>query len=259
MKIHIDHGDIHLLDLQTRMPFKYGIATMTRTPHAFVRLMVEVGGRPSVGVAADHLPPKWFTKDPARPIDDEVADMLRVIDHAAQVAAGVRADSPFDAWRQLDAAQAEWGRSLALPPLLTQFGTSLVERAMIEALCRASGQPFARLLRTDAFGMRLGEIHPVLAGRTPADLLPEQPLDRIIARHTVGLADPLVDADIGPRRTARRRAPAVAGRLHSELRPASLQDQGQRRHRPRPGAARPDRPHPVGARPGRLRFQPGRQ
>jgi hypothetical protein len=198
MSIHIDHGDIHLLDLRTRMPFKYGIATMTSTPHAFVRLVVEVAGRPSVGIAADHLPPKWFTKDPARPIADEVADMLRVIDHAVQSAAGIHADSPFDAWRQVDAAQSAWGRSQSLPPLLTQFGTSLVERAMIEAVCRATGQPFARLLRTDAFGMRLGDIHRALAGRTPADLLPERPLNRIIARHTVGLADLLTDADIAP-------------------------------------------------------------
>jgi hypothetical protein len=198
MSIHIDHGDIHLLDLRTRMPFKYGIATMTSTPHAFVRLVVEVAGRPSVGIAADHLPPKWFTKDPARPIADEVADMLRVIDHAVQSAAAVHADSPFDAWRQVDAAQSAWGRSEALAPLLTQFGTSLVERALIEAVCRASGQPFARLLRSDAFGIRLDDIHPALAGRTPADLLPERPLDRIITRHTVGLADPLTDADIAP-------------------------------------------------------------
>jgi hypothetical protein len=198
MTIHILKGDIHLLYLRTRMPFKYGIATMTSTPHAFVRLAMEVEGRPSVGITADHLPPKWFTKDPARSIADEVADMLRVIDHAVQIATGVRADSPFDAWRQIGEAQSAWGRSQTLPPLLSQFGTSLVERALIEAVCRAGGQSFARLLRTDPFGMRLGDIHRALSGRTPVDLLPERPLNRIIARHTVGLADPLTDSDIAP-------------------------------------------------------------
>ena len=39
MKIRILEGDLHLIDLQTRMPFRYGIATMTHTPHAFVRLL----------------------------------------------------------------------------------------------------------------------------------------------------------------------------------------------------------------------------
>ena len=63
MNLRIRAGDIHVVELQTRMPFKYGIATMTRTPHAFVRVQLEVDGKPASGIAADHLPPKWFTKD----------------------------------------------------------------------------------------------------------------------------------------------------------------------------------------------------
>ena len=42
MKVRVRAGDIHLTDLRTRMPFRYGIATMTRSPHAFVRLHVEI-------------------------------------------------------------------------------------------------------------------------------------------------------------------------------------------------------------------------
>ncbi len=198
MKIHIRQGDLHLLDIRTRIPFKYGIATMTSTPHAFVRLWVEVDGQQATGIAADHLPPKWFTKDPAKPIAAEINEMLRVIVHALQSALGIQAPSPFDAWRQLDAIQADWGRSEHLPPLLSNFGTSLVERALIEAVCRTAGQPFAQMLRTNQLGIRLGDIHPALAGLTPADLLPEKPRSQILARHTVGLADPLTDADIAP-------------------------------------------------------------
>jgi L-alanine-DL-glutamate epimerase-like enolase superfamily enzyme len=198
MTIRVRHGDLHLLDLRTRMPFKYGIATMTSTPHAFVRLEVEVDGRRSAGIAADHLPPKWFTKDPDQVIAAEIAEMLRVIEHALQVAAGIRGDSPFDAWRQLWEAQADWGRGEALPPLLTHFGTSLVERALLEAFCRAKGRPFAQLLRRNEVGVRLGDLHPSLRGLAPADLLPGRPLTEVLARHTVGLADPLVDSDIVP-------------------------------------------------------------
>ena len=88
MKIHIQDGDLHLTRLRTRMPFKYGIATMTSTPHAFLRLRVEGDGKSGIGIAADSLPPKWFTKDPARALDEEVADMLRVIEHARDCARG---------------------------------------------------------------------------------------------------------------------------------------------------------------------------
>ncbi|HKB42132.1 MAG TPA: hypothetical protein VKD72_37245 [Gemmataceae bacterium] len=197
MTIRLLAGDIHLTDLRTRMPFRYGIATMTRSPHAFVRMHVEVEGGVSTGVAADLLPPKWFTKDPARAIDDEVEEMLRVIEHAVGAATGLEADSPFDAWRALWDIQDRWGREQGFPPLLTHFGTSLVERAMIEAVCRKLGQPFHVALRENQFGIRLGEIHRPLAeyallGAFP----PSKPLWHILPRHTVGLLDPLRDADI---------------------------------------------------------------
>jgi hypothetical protein len=198
MDIHILHGDIHLTDLRTRMPFKYGIATMTSTPHAFLRLRMEIGGKLAVGIAADSLPPKWFTKDPARPLAEEVGEMLVVIEHALQNAIGLRAGNPFDAWLQLARAQADWGRRQGLPPLLTNFGTSLVERALIEAVCRAVDQPFTEVLRNNRLGIRLDQIHSSLRAFTPRDFLPKQPLSKIFLRHTVGLADPLVEADISP-------------------------------------------------------------
>src|SRR5918912_963942 len=106
MNIHIRYGDVHLAELRTRMPFKYGIATLTTTPHAFVRLLVEVEGQVAVGVAADSLPPRWFTKDPAKMPEAEVDEMLGVIDHAVGLAAGIQADTAFEAWRQVYEGQA---------------------------------------------------------------------------------------------------------------------------------------------------------
>jgi hypothetical protein len=44
--------------------------------------------------------------------------------------------------------------------------------------------------------VRLGEVHPELAGAQPAGLLPPAPLPAVIARHTVGLGDPLRDEEI---------------------------------------------------------------
>jgi hypothetical protein len=196
MKVHIQHGDIHRVDLKTRMPFKYGIATMTETPHVFVRLFVQVDGKPSIGIAADHLPPKWFTKNPEQPISAEIEEMLRVIQNALRLAEGLSAESPFDAWLRLEQAQADWGERVMLPPLLTQFGTSLVERALIEAVCYAERRPFHEMLRANQFGVRPGDIYYELAGRAPAEFLPVCPQERIISRHTVGLLDPLTDADI---------------------------------------------------------------
>src|SRR5437870_2737380 len=196
MSIHIRGGDIHRIDIRLRMPFKYGIATMTSTPHVFVRLFVEVDGKPSVGIAADYLPPKWFTKDPARPLDEEIVEMLGVVQHGLRLAIGMQGDSSFDVWRALHDEQAIWGKREGLPPLLTSFGATLVERAVIEACCRALAQPFHRVLRSNHLGVRLDNIHPELKGKTPVDFLLEAPCRRIIARHTIGLADPLEEGDI---------------------------------------------------------------
>lgn len=54
---------------------------------------------------------------------------------------------------------------------------------------------FASALRSEALGTRLGDLHDELDEHAPSDYLPP-PLRRIIARHTVGLADPITDGDI---------------------------------------------------------------
>ncbi len=196
MNLRIVHADIHLLDLRTRLPAKYGIVTMTGAPHAFVRVHLEVDGQLQTGVAADNLPPKWFKKDPVQELDEETDEMLGVIEHATSTSTGLVGRTAFDLWRQLDAAQSDWGRRENLPPLLTNFGTSLVERAIIEAICKSTGVPFARAIRSNLLGMDLGELDNRLAGDEPGDLLPRNAAHRAICRHTVGMSDPLTDADI---------------------------------------------------------------
>jgi hypothetical protein len=196
MKIKIQDHEIRLINLRTRMPFKYGIATMVSVPHLFVRLEVEVAGRKTVGISADLLPPKWFTKDPAKPVEKEIDEMLLVIQQALKLSEGLEGADTFEIWQQLYERQLEWGGVNHLPPLLTNFGCSLVERALIEAVCRALNQPFADALRSGQLGMRLDAIHPSLRDMTLADFLPAEPLARLIIRHTVGLSDPLADSDI---------------------------------------------------------------
>jgi hypothetical protein len=198
MPIRVLQGDIHLVDLKTRLPFKYGIATMTRAPQAFVRLLVEVDGRTVQGVSADLLPPRWFTKNPDQPLDAEIDAMVEVIEHAVKCSIGVAGPTIFEVWRSDFAMQEGWGRAQKIPSLLSQFGTTLVERALIEAFCRAVEKPFAAALRDNDFGIRLDAIHARLAGASPRELLPKEPRRRIIARHTVGIADPLTEEEICP-------------------------------------------------------------
>ncbi|MGV3533876.1 MAG: hypothetical protein ACO1QR_16020, partial [Chthoniobacteraceae bacterium] len=108
------------------------------------------------------------------------------------------AESVFALWQSLYAAQKEWGNARGFPPLLWNFGVSFVERAVIEALCRARQITFADALRSNEFGISLGAVYPELATGVPADFLPERPLESIHVRHTVGLTDPLTAGEIPP-------------------------------------------------------------
>jgi hypothetical protein len=196
--IQLTVAELFRLPLRARMPFRYGIVTMTEVPHVFLRLTFEIDGQPSTGLAADHLPPKWFTKDPARALGDEIEEMLTVIRAAVAAARPRRAATPFLFWRELYAAQAEWGRTNTIPPLLAHFGTSLVERALVDAFCQAKNRSLAAALRENLLGVDLGALHGSLTGTSPRDWLPASPPETVFARHTVGLLDPIEEADIAP-------------------------------------------------------------
>jgi hypothetical protein len=199
MRIAVQRTDLYVLNMRARMPFRYGIASLTALPHLFVCATLDIDGTPCPGIASDGLPPKWFTKDPATSFQDDLADMLRVIENACRLArqAG-SAPSIFDLWQRIYAAQEEWARRMGYPPLLWGFGVSLIERAIIDAFCRATGTPFGQALRANTLGIRLSALYPELEGTRPADFLPDTPLRSIIVRHTVGLADPLTEDEILP-------------------------------------------------------------
>lgn len=194
--ITLKHAELFRCDLRARMPFRYGIATMTWLPHVILRLTWEIDGVAHTGLAADNLPPKWFTKDPKRLLEDEVDEMLRVIRAAVAHARGIQAATPFAFWRELEAAQAAWAAAEKLPPLLSNFGTSFVERALLHAVCRARSATLTSALRDNLFGIELGALQPSLAGSAPRDWLPATPPAEVFARHTVGLSDPMWPGEI---------------------------------------------------------------
>ncbi|MEA2711634.1 MAG: hypothetical protein QOF78_4235 [Phycisphaerales bacterium] len=189
MKLRVaDKIRLFTTELQTRMPFRYGITTLTALPHLFLELKLEVDGKVHRGIAAENLAPKWFTKNPNTTPQQDIAEIEKVIAVACRFAeAAPPAASVHDLWRAIYDDQSRWARDNKIPPLLANFGVTLIERAVIDAFCRATGQTFARAVRTNALGLP----------QAPVELPPE-PLRRVIVRHTVGLSDPLTDAEIPP-------------------------------------------------------------
>ncbi|MBL9154305.1 MAG: hypothetical protein JNK37_17580 [Verrucomicrobiales bacterium] len=189
----------HVVRMRTRFPFHYGIASMTSVPHVLFRGEFEIGGRRTVGFASDGLPPKWFTKDPSTTFDDDLPKMLEAIE-GAWSAAMARGTEPgfYDWWRGLYGDRNDWAVRNAVPGLLAHLGTSLVERAGLDAVCRSLGKPVADVVAGGDLGLRISEIHPELADGSERETIQQGLIGdaTLLVRHTVGLADPLTDDDI---------------------------------------------------------------
>lgn len=190
--------EFFVLHTRTRFPFRYGIASMTDVPHLFVRTRVTVGRKSTCGLTAEGLPPKWFTKNPTTTFEQDLPEMLEAIRHATKLAEeiGKLPVSFFDFWRELYRQQNDWADARQLAPLLANLGVSLVERAVLDGLCRLAGEPLHRMLSVNRLELRLGEIYAELGSAQPRDHLPDAPLNACFVRHTIGLGDALAPADI---------------------------------------------------------------
>ena len=167
-------------DVRLRMPFRFGVVTLTGAPQAFVRARIRLAdGREAEGAAAELLAPKWFDKDPALTNEDNFAQLRASLAHARRAYLVGPADTAF-------------GHSTAnyVAGLVAGFGPALVDRALLDALCRALGTSFYEALRANAAGLELEgcEAGAFLGGLAPAR--------SIAARHTVGLLDPITSGDV---------------------------------------------------------------
>lgn len=198
MPIEVRSADAFVTALSTRQPFGFGETTVDRLPHVFVTIEAALDGDRTRGIAADHAIPKWFVKDPQKSAREDIEDIIATVQQALAVAEDLEpAPTVFDAWRGLYRRMQDWAAGAGHPPLLATFGASFVERALIEAHCRTRGVSVGTALRRGSLGLGLGDLHPELADRAAADLLPEDPCRSVAIRHTVGLSDPLTEADVG--------------------------------------------------------------
>jgi hypothetical protein len=184
-------------DVRLRLPFRFGVVTLTEAIEAYVRVRVEIeGGGGGWGAAAEMLAPKWFDKDPSLSNDQNV-DQLRLSLRLASAlySEGRLARTPFRLFADSYHFQlAESGRR-GLNPLVAGYGPALLDRAVLDAVCRARGISFYDAVRSNMPGIDPAQFLPEFAGFDVDRFLgSHQPAHEIHARHTVGLVDPITDA-----------------------------------------------------------------
>ncbi|MCC6212747.1 MAG: mandelate racemase [Burkholderiales bacterium] len=182
VKLKIASLELFERDVRLRMPFRFGVVTLTESPQAFVRARIRTeDGREAEGAAAELLAPKWFDKNPALSNEDNY-EQLRVSLRAAR------------AQYLAHVEETAWRHSSPSGGLVENYGPALIDRAVLDALCRAAGISFYEAIRKNIVGAEAFEGLDLAAffsklreGRT------------IAARHTVGLVDPIVAADLKER------------------------------------------------------------
>ena len=195
MSIKFLNSHINILNMTTRMPFKYGIATLTTLPHLFLKIEFEIDGEKSTGIASEGLAPKWFTKNPKTSFKEDIDEMILVIQKAVEFARETSsAKNVFEFWKSVYDKQKSWGDKNKLPGLLRSFGVSMVERALISSYCTAKEISFHKSIKQ--LGFQLNKIYPQLDHSLIDTAIPKVPKSTIEIRHTVGLADFLYDEDI---------------------------------------------------------------
>ncbi|MGQ0652072.1 MAG: enolase C-terminal domain-like protein [Betaproteobacteria bacterium] len=172
MRFSITGIDFFERDVKLRMPFRFGVVTLTESPQAFVRARIRLEkGKEAEGAAAELLAPKWFDKNPALSNEDNFEQLRSSMRKARDAYLAASSNTAY-------------GHSRPTVGLVENYGPALIDRALLDALCRALGVSFHEALRKNIPGLDMPRF---LAGLKPAQ--------RIAGRHTVGLVDPISSTD----------------------------------------------------------------
>lgn len=183
--VHVREVALFERPVRLRLPFRFGAATVTECPQAFVRVRAEVGGRSVVGAAAELMVPKWFDKNPALTHAQNFEQLRQALRGAREAYRGA-SGSPWQLAQGAGAAAVAAGVALGLPRLAAQFGPAQLDKAVADAALRAAGLGWCDGVAAGA----LGDPHAAAAG--------VRRVDAVWLRHTVGLADRLHPGEPGP-------------------------------------------------------------
>ncbi|MFQ5741229.1 MAG: mandelate racemase [Acidobacteriota bacterium] len=200
-KVCVREAEVYEREIRFRFPFRFGVVTLSQAPQALVRVRILLqNGRSAWGVAAELLAPKWFDKSPALSNRDNVEQLRTSLRLAVELYTATRAHlTPFDHFVSHYEVQNQACASRGLNSLIAGFGPALLDRAILDALCRALDISFFDAVRGNLPGLRGLEAASDLEGFGLDSFLAGLGAETSLhIRHTVGLSDPLTEADLPP-------------------------------------------------------------
>jgi L-alanine-DL-glutamate epimerase-like enolase superfamily enzyme len=184
-----------------RLPFRFGVVTLTACPQAFVRVRIQTeNGCEAEGAAAELLAPKWFDKNLVLSNDDNFDQLRASLQLAREAYLSDQAARPaFEHFAAHSQSQIDVAAARGHNSLIAGFGPALLDRAILDALCRALDISFYQAIQSNVAGIDTAlapdlkefDLDGFLGSLTPAP--------SIAVRHTVGLADAITAADVQSR------------------------------------------------------------
>ncbi len=198
MRFSVTGIDLFERGVTLRLPFRFGVVTLTQAPQAFVRARIRLeNGKEAEGAAAEMLAPKWFDKNPQLSNDENVAQLRESLSMAREAYLGGESNTAFGHAIDNYGPQIAMGAVRGLNSLVACFGPALLDRALLDALCRGLGVSFFTAIQKNIAGITApGWQQDLLAFDMDEYLFDLLPKKEIAARHTVGLVDAITAADL---------------------------------------------------------------
>ena len=195
-KLRLLAADLFERPVRLRLPFRFGVVTLTEAPQMFVRVRVKLAdGREGEGVAAEMLVPKWFDKSPNLSNEDNFDQLRRSLRMARRCRLEAGLATAFDLAGGDDGIHHLACERAGLNGLVASYGLSLIDRAMIDALGRLEGASVFTLVGENRLGLDASTAHDLAGFDFTTFLASLRPASSIQARHTVGLVDAITRAE----------------------------------------------------------------
>jgi len=187
MQLRVVSVDLFERHVTLRLPFRFGVATVTQCPQAFVQVQIEAGSKRFKGATAELMVPKWFDKSPGLTHEQNFEQLRQALRNAAQSYTSSPDDlSPYAFSQSAGEAAIQTGVAQGLPRLAAQFGPALIDKSIADAALRAASLGWVDGLRANLLGDPFSSTLNIVKPMTVA------------LRHTVGLADRLTASEAGP-------------------------------------------------------------
>jgi len=199
--VQVRQAEIRERQLSMRLPFRFGAATVREATQIFFAVeLADVAGRVATGYAAELMVPKWFDKNPSLSNADNEDQLRLALGIAVDQASAAEPMTAFGLHAAIEPAHHRLCERNGLNGLIASFGLALVDRAVLDGLCRMEGLAVHQAVAANLPGIDASTTRDLQGFDLPGFLAGLKPAASLHLRHTVGYLDALTAADLGDAR-----------------------------------------------------------